>query len=263
MRYVQAANVHPQTLAVRQQLVVSANALCGAFNGSATCAGSGFGDCCSQFGICGSTALHCGGACQAGYGTCGLPQPKTTWSAAGCYTDQTSARALPTSFNLAGLTPDKCQAACAAQGFRLAGLEFGTQCFCGAALQNGAAPAGPGSCNLACAGDATQVCGGANALSLYEVTPSWQSLGCYADKDTARTLGSSVGVAGNTVGKCQAACAAAAFTYAGMEFGSQCFCGNAILNNAAPLLVGCDKPCPGNAAETCGGANALSLYVLQ
>jgi len=170
---------------------------------------------------------------------------------------------LSTAFNIAGVTPDKCLTTCAAQGFHYSGLEFGTQCFCGAAIQNGAAPVAPESCNLACAGDAAQVCGGSNAVSLYEVTPAWQSLGCYSDKGTARTLSSSAGVPGNTVAKCQAACAAAGFTYAGMEFGSQCFCGNAIQNNAAPLLVGCDKSCPGDAAQTCGGANALSLYVLK
>ncbi|KAH7139458.1 chitin binding protein [Dendryphion nanum] len=35
-----------------------------------TCQGSAFGNCCSQYGWCGTTTGHCGEGCQGGFGTC-------------------------------------------------------------------------------------------------------------------------------------------------------------------------------------------------
>jgi hypothetical protein len=35
----------------------------------ATCAASGFGDCCSEYGYCGATNAYCGAGCQAAFGT--------------------------------------------------------------------------------------------------------------------------------------------------------------------------------------------------
>ncbi|KAH7130693.1 hypothetical protein B0J11DRAFT_259352 [Dendryphion nanum] len=37
-----------------------------------TCQGSAFGNCCSQYGWCGTTAGHCGGGCQGAFGTCNV-----------------------------------------------------------------------------------------------------------------------------------------------------------------------------------------------
>ncbi|TGO13015.1 hypothetical protein BTUL_0078g00240 [Botrytis tulipae] len=48
-------------------LKVSTDASCG--NGY-TCNGSSFGNCCSQYGWCGSTSTYCGTGCQSGFGTC-------------------------------------------------------------------------------------------------------------------------------------------------------------------------------------------------
>lgn len=48
---------------------VSTDGTCGT-QGGATCAGSTFGNCCSQYGWCGSTSGHCGSGCQSGSGTC-------------------------------------------------------------------------------------------------------------------------------------------------------------------------------------------------
>ncbi|KAL2354375.1 chitin binding protein [Cryomyces antarcticus] len=50
-------------------LKVSTDATCGG-NTGLTCSGSTFGNCCSMYGWCGSTASYCGTGCQAGFGTC-------------------------------------------------------------------------------------------------------------------------------------------------------------------------------------------------
>ncbi|KAJ5612464.1 hypothetical protein N7510_005658 [Penicillium lagena] len=248
------------TAALVPRQSVSNNGLCGAYNGTATCTGSIYGTCCSQFGYCGSDTDYCGSGCQSGYGTCGA-DTTLSWYGLGCYSDSTNARALNTSVLVSGNTVEACQSTCAAGGFTYAGMEFGSQCYCGTAIENDSEPISSSSCNMACAADESEICGGSNALSLYVIVPIWQSVGCYSDTTLKRTLAESYNVGGNTVEKCQAACKAGGYIYAGMEFGTQCFCGNTIDNGGAPTS-GCGTPCPGDASETCGGANALSLYYL-
>ncbi|GAD96236.1 WSC domain protein [Paecilomyces variotii No. 5] len=239
---------------------VSTNGQCGAYNGTATCAGSAFGNCCSQFGWCGSDTGYCGSGCQSDYGTCGV-STTLSWKSLGCYSDNTLARALNTSENVSGGTVEACQSTCESQGFTLAGIEFGTQCFCGTAIMNGAAEIDSSNCNIACPQDSSEICGGSNALSLYTIVPVWQSIGCYSDTTLKRTLSMSYNVAGLTVEKCQSTCQDHGYIYAGLEFGSQCFCGNSI-DNGATLTSGCGTVCSGDSAEICGGANALSMYYL-
>lgn len=48
---------------------VSPDGMCAGTN-QYTCQGSVFGNCCSQYGWCGSTTGHCGTGCQAAFGTC-------------------------------------------------------------------------------------------------------------------------------------------------------------------------------------------------
>jgi len=48
---------------------VSEDGSCGGASGQ-TCQGSSFGNCCSQYGFCGSTADFCNAACQPAFGTC-------------------------------------------------------------------------------------------------------------------------------------------------------------------------------------------------
>ncbi|KAF7712666.1 Endochitinase-like family protein [Penicillium ucsense] len=240
--------------------LISSNGICGAFNGTATCAGSAFGNCCSQFGWCGSSTAYCGSGCQSNYGTCGI-STTLAWKSVGCYSDSTSARALNTSVLNPGGTVETCQSTCEAQGFTYSGMEYGAQCFCGTAILNNAAAIDPSNCNIACPQNAAEVCGGSNAISMYAVVPVWQSVGCYSDTTLKRTLAQSFNIAGNTVEKCQAVCQQNGYIYAGMEYGTQCFCGNSI-DNGASLTSACGTACPGNSAEICGGANALSMYYL-
>ncbi|EJU03323.1 WSC-domain-containing protein, partial [Dacryopinax primogenitus] len=61
--------------------------------------------------------------------------------------------------NVAGLTANLCANLCSTQGFSLAGLEAGDACFCGDELE-GATATDPSNCNIPCAGDDTEICGG-------------------------------------------------------------------------------------------------------
>ncbi|ERF72910.1 hypothetical protein EPUS_08738 [Endocarpon pusillum Z07020] len=51
---------------------VSTDGTCSAASNpvGATCAASGFGNCCSEYGYCGATNAYCGTGCQSAFGTC-------------------------------------------------------------------------------------------------------------------------------------------------------------------------------------------------
>ena len=92
-------------------------------------------------------------------------------------------------------------------------------------------------------------------------------LGCYSDSVNSRALVglTNPGVAiQNDVEKCASECTA--FTYFGVEYGAECYCGNAIVGGSAlvagstPDVTGCDMVCSGNATEYCGGSNRINMY---
>ncbi|OAG27282.1 WSC domain-containing protein [Thermodesulfatator autotrophicus] len=64
------------------------------------------------------------------------------------------------------MTPDLCMRECARRGYRYAGVQYSSQCFCG----NSYGKYGPAiNCNMKCTGDENQICGGNWANSIYDV----------------------------------------------------------------------------------------------
>lgn len=102
----------------------------------------------------------------------------TGWVLLGCYTDNVSGRALPDGIPAPGgptnMTVQNCQAGCQALGYTLAGVEYADECYCGDTLENGSGPAPDGNalCDMPCAGDASETCGGPNRLNLYTYASS-------------------------------------------------------------------------------------------
>jgi hypothetical protein len=93
------------------------------------------------------------------------------WSTAyGCAVD-TSSRVLGLSeyYQLPNTnTPAACIALCGDRGFSLAGVEYGYECFCASSYAAGPpATANVSDCNVPCAGDAGQMCGGGMRLQIY------------------------------------------------------------------------------------------------
>lgn len=118
----------------------------------------------------------------------------------GCYADGTvvsgsTLRALPTQLSYAGtLTKTSCANAAAAAGLAFFGMQNGNLCFGGNNLVVAQAQGVSASCNVACAGDSSQVCGGAGANVIWTTagrpaapTPTcsesscWISVGCFAE----------------------------------------------------------------------------------
>ncbi|GIZ42477.1 hypothetical protein CKM354_000574700 [Cercospora kikuchii] len=204
------------------------------------------------------------------------------WSSLGCYTDSVGSRSLGSQqFIDAGanaMTVAACTQACKSAGYSVAGLEYANQCFCDAKLQDSATPANDG-CDMACAGNSTELCGGSNRLNVYqasaapttEATPAalpsgWSSLGCYTDSAGARSLPVGMGVPGDynnmTIEGCLTACGKQGFSYAGTEYSRECYCANSVQNggSCASDQSTCNMKCTGNSQQTCGGPDRLNVY---
>lgn len=206
------------------------------------------------------------------------------WAYVDCFTDLvgTNTRTLSSTSNVnATQSIEGCQAFCAAGNYRYAGLEYAAECYC----QNSILPAatrGQSTCVMTCNGNRTEICGGPNAISIYNntqlvptvtVTPgagptpkaAGTYLGCATDPNTSgRSLtGASYTDSKNmTLESCRAFCDAKGFMLSGTEYTGECYCGNALVNGGALLTSNttCNMLCSGAAGETCGGPNRLSLF---
>jgi hypothetical protein len=87
----------------------------------------------------------------------------------GCGLDNAGARTLNDEL-LTGddMTVEKCIDFCKTKSTKYAGIVYGSQCFCGASVAQDRAPGTASNCLMKCGGNANEVCGGADAISLYE-----------------------------------------------------------------------------------------------
>ncbi|KAF4624790.1 hypothetical protein G7Y89_g13381 [Cudoniella acicularis] len=92
---------------------------------------------------------------------------------------------------------------------------------------------------------------------------NYQYVDCHSDNITIRTLqGGFVGLAAMTIENCASICTG--FTYFGLEYSTECYCGNTLTFGSFTTTDGrCTMPCGGNSSELCGGANGLTLYQLK
>ncbi|KAJ7498560.1 WSC domain-containing protein [Mycena latifolia] len=64
-----------------------------------------------------------------------------------------------------------------------------------------------------------------------------------------------------TVESCLAFCTSGGFNFAGVEFGSECYCDQALQDPATLSSPGnCNMPCSGNSTELCGAGNFVDVY---
>ena len=138
---------------------------------------------------------------------------------------------------------------------------------------------------MPCSGNSAAICGGPDALSLYvngdslnkgitadytsiavSLPAGWSaaSTSCLAEGKGGRALTASSWSAGDmTINACLAYCQAAGHQYAGIEYSSECYCGNELRNSASLSLPStqCNMQCSGAEGTICGGPDSLSLYV--
>ena len=229
----------------------------------------------------------------------GLPQQKYL----GCFNDSAaSIRTLNevSTSNYSVMTVEWCQNWCMEQGYRLSGVEYAQECHCDNEI-NPTAVNGSNQCTWNCGGTMTagvgvqELCGGLAYTNVYNNTNSSFKafgsnldtagnaepytppagfgptyLGCYSDSvGGQRTLtGPNIAQNNMTVEICAAYCAQGpGYQYYGLEFATQCYCGNTIAGGgtlltptSTPSNYTCQMRCQGSEPEVCGGPNALSLY---
>lgn len=200
--------------------------------------------------------------------------PVPTWNYNGCWSDYGSRQLSGKSYADDRMTPETCVAFCSSNNYNFAGVEYGKKCYCGYNLLSASSLKSDDDCNMSCAGNSLETCGGPNRLSVYTTnTPTvivtnpgpvgsgWVVEDCYVDSVYSRTLSNRVDVAGpNTVVACTNACRAAGYKFAGVEWSSECYCDNQINNNAVGGQDNCDMVCAGNSLEYCGGSQRLNIY---
>lgn len=208
---------------------------------------------------------------------------------AACHTEASNARALSGySFtNTTSMTVELCGAACLSRNYLYFGLEYASQCYCGNTITT--ATIAESSCSTPCAGNRVEFCGAGSILSVWAlpgapaasaggggsapsatvssaplttIVPNSKYLGCYSETNP-RALGTLNGISNSSV--TNSLCAAYAqqlnLQYFYTEYYSECYAGN-VLNSASVPISGssCNTPCAGNAQQTCGGPNALTLW---
>ena len=114
-------------------------------------------------------------------------------------------------------------------------------------------------------GDSTELCGGSWRLTMFTnsgyapVTftvssiTGWTYMGCYTDALNTRALSTNIYFdSAMTVEKCLAYCKTQGALTAGVEYGTQCYCGASLASwsvgsglSADPVAYGCDMPCGG------------------
>lgn len=219
----------------------------------------------------------------------------------GCYNDSASGIRTLNAYsvtNFTVMTVEYCQSLCSSQGYRLSGVEYSQECHCDNYL-NPSAVNGSLQCTWNCGGTLTsgntqEFCGGLGYINIYNNTDpqftangsevnaagvaapytSYQPypsnyIGCYSDAVSSRTLtGTSKTSTNMTWDYCAAYCASAGgYQYYGIEYSSQCFCGNALNAQAALLTTRsspsnstCDMRCSAAALEVCGGSGVLTMF---
>ncbi|KAL7931905.1 WSC domain-containing protein [Trichoderma chlorosporum] len=92
----------------------------------------------------------------------------------------------------------------------------------------------------------------------------YNSIGCYTEATNARALANFIETAEETVADCLVACKADGYTYAGLEYGGECWCDDAFAKGSVPAPIeDCSMTCNGNSTEYCGGPNRLNVYQLK
>jgi hypothetical protein len=171
---------------------------------------------------------------------------------------------LPNQLRLSSYTVNNCITGCSSAGFTYAGVEYAQECWCGSSLRSGLI--GGQTPNMACTGNSAQFCGGGRILQVYTGTATAQFLTApftsgqcvVGSPNGARALSVTQPASNSmTPAACRSLCTG--YTYYGVEYGRECYCGNSFPSQT-PFSQSCDMPCSGDAAQNCGGSNALKIF---
>ena len=138
-----------------------------------------------------------------------------------------------------------------------AGMTNGGTCYCTGDISR-AVLAGETSCNIPCPGNNTEYCGGNGYFSFSMLDPKANTnvgkqgyLGCYTEGPALPDAKNNV----NSIAECISECSS--YLYAGVSFGTQCFCGNQIPTNRFPDVV-----CTGGNIYSCASGESCGFSLI-
>ena len=197
------------------------------------------------------------------------------YSYVSCWAEPADGRTLTAAvFSTDDMTLEKCSSLCSSYPYF--GTQWSRECYCGDDLTDGSAAAPETDCNMACSGDASELCGGGRRLSLYhneqwtgpevpdfaEDVGTYKYYGCITDSREGRSLSSALFRSDSmTLNQCAGYCASNAYEFFGVEYGTECWCAHQF--TGAPVSKAaseCNMVCPGNANQRCGAGDRLSVY---
>ncbi|NWU62691.1 WSCD2 protein, partial [Pterocles burchelli] len=223
----------------------------------------------------GKAGDHGGSRSRALRGRSGREKEEDRARYVGCYVDNTRHRTLRgvSFFDYKKMTVFRCQDNCAERGYLYAGLEFGAECYCGHKVQ--AANASESECNMACKGERSNTCGGANRLSIYRLELAQESArrygsaifrGCFHRPDNVSiALPVSRLMPNMSVDKCVDFCTEKEYPLSALA-GTSCRCGFPTtlftLHEREDEQL-CAQKCAGEEFESCGTPEYLLVYQTQ
>ena len=93
-------------------------------------------------------------------------------------------------------------------------------------------------------------------------TPTaWIEKGCYVDNTSENILDMRFGTDSDlNISMCRDLCYRAAYEFAGVQNGDQCWCSTRINGELAKDQSECKVPCTGDEKEICGGEERLNIF---
>ncbi|KAK0718950.1 WSC domain-containing protein [Apiosordaria backusii] len=182
----------------------------------------------------------------------------------GCFISNVNGQRLLSSATYASdaMTVESCAAFCFRHKYFA--LEYGRECYCGNSYS--AEPVSNAQCSFPCAGNPAQKCGAGNRVDLYTnglyvprapATLDTPYLGCFVDEGPRVLPDNLLGADDMAAEKCAAHCAN--YSYFGVEYGRECWCGNSRPKNSAPETE-CSFPCAGNDSQLCGAGGRINVW---
>jgi hypothetical protein len=172
----------------------------------------------------------------------------TGWTYKGCYVDGPGYRIMGfQQADSSSQTVASCSSKCASLNYTIAGMEYSSQCFCDNFIrQNGSLASLDSQCSMACSGNSSQACGGPDRLSVwssqttlkvlkkpiaYPTVGNWTYQGCVADPPGVDAWNRTfpwqlINGTGNSPAWCLGQCAQYGYMTGGMEYGTECYCGD-------------------------------------
>ena len=205
------------------------------------------------------------------------------WTYQGCWVDGAQGRILADQVpDSQTNTQEGCAQYCNSLNYTVSGTEYQVQCFCGNFIENGGVRTSDSDCNDVCPGNSNEKCGSGGRLTIFSKgTPtvyagpqtqtgglngSWTYQGCVEDNvNQVRTFfWQNFFPDVMTPNMCISRCAEYGYMAAGLEYGSECYCGDpaniAVQGATFRPEAECNIVCAGNVSAICGGGSRLSTY---